>query len=89
MKTNKKIETNDLEVGTFVTILSSVNEKINRGYKGSILKIIKIDYPFIVVSSRAHGKYGDVSESLDVRENDFKLLSNDYVFALQPSWLNK
>lgn len=98
----KKLESDDLQLGQFVTVLAwkpleqtthggvfGVAQKIEVGrddYLGYVLRVLAVDRPFVAVQMYS-GCSAGTSISLDTRECDLALLSDEYVDALAPNAL--
>lgn len=96
----KKLESDDLQAGQFVTVLAwKPQERTtsaglfgglqtikvqDRSFFGDVLRVVAIDRPFVVVQG-VSGFVAGRKVSIDTRECDLALLSDEYVDALAPN----
>ena len=104
MKNSTVLQVDDLEVGMFVTVhTGETRQRIipngpmsteiiieeDKIFKGEVLKIICIDFPYIVVEFIFFGDRKKKRDRLDIRDVKLKMLSDDYVRAYKPEMLSK
>jgi len=89
------LRADDFKVGMFITILRhhnkipSVNENgvwmiDDKGLVGYPMEVLAIDFPFIAVDIYDAAYKTFFKTNLDIRTQDFKALSDEYVDALLP-----
>ena len=69
---------NEIKVGDFVTPYGSVGEPPDHSWKGDVLEIIAINFPFIIVINRT---YRDLVLCLSLRRFQIMSLTQEYVKA--------